>query len=158
MLINYHVTGSDRKRLVAAIAEHTGEKARYLGAPSFAYQVGGININVEGAVTIEDDSTAAALDAMFASPLTVTKKTKSGDRETDISPFILKTESTYDAENGILLLHAVLCADNANFLNPEYLLRAAESRLGLCFDDPAAAWYETIRTDLFLADGVTPFQ
>ena len=24
MLINYHVTGSDRKRLVAAIAEHTG--------------------------------------------------------------------------------------------------------------------------------------
>lgn len=105
-----------------------------------------------------DGSTAAALDAMFASPLTVTKKTKSGDRETDISPLILKTESAYDAENGTLLLHVVLCADNANFLNPEYLLRAAESRLGLCFDDPAAAWYETIRTDLFLADGVTPFQ
>lgn len=59
MLINYHVTGSDRKRLVAAIAEHTGERAKYLGAPSFAYQVGGININVEGAVTIEDDSEAA---------------------------------------------------------------------------------------------------
>ena len=61
MLINYHVTGSDRKCLVAAIAEHTGEKAKYLGAPSFAYQVGGININVEGTVTIEDDSEAAHL-------------------------------------------------------------------------------------------------
>ena len=61
MLINYHVTGSDRKRLVAAIAEHTGEKAKYLGAPSFAYQVGGININTEGTVTIEDNSEAAHL-------------------------------------------------------------------------------------------------
>ena len=28
MLINYHVTGSDRKRLVAAIAEHTGRMYR----------------------------------------------------------------------------------------------------------------------------------
>lgn len=61
MLINYHVTGSDRKRLVAAIAEHTGEKAKYLGAPSFAYQVGGIHINTEGVVTIEDNSEAAHL-------------------------------------------------------------------------------------------------
>jgi len=61
MIINYEVTGSDRKRLVAAIAEHAGEKAKYLGAPSFAYQVGGITINVEGAVTIENNSEAAPL-------------------------------------------------------------------------------------------------
>ena len=61
MLINYHVTGSDRKRLVAAIADHTGEKAKYLGAPSFAYQVGGIHINTEGSVTIEDNREAAHL-------------------------------------------------------------------------------------------------
>ena len=40
MIINYNVSGSDRKRLVAAIAQHTGEKAKYLGAPGFAYQVG----------------------------------------------------------------------------------------------------------------------
>ena len=36
MIINYNVSGSDRKQLVAAIAEHTGEKAKYLGAPGFA--------------------------------------------------------------------------------------------------------------------------
>ena len=41
MIINYNVSGSDRKQLVAAIAQHTGEKAKYLGAPGFAYQVGG---------------------------------------------------------------------------------------------------------------------
>ena len=61
MQINYNVSGSDRKRLVAAIAEHTGEKAEYLGAPGFAYQVGGYTISVDGIVTIEDNSTAAAL-------------------------------------------------------------------------------------------------
>ena len=61
MQINYNVSGSDRKRLVAAISEHTGEKAKYLGAPGFAYQVGGFVISADGKVTIEDNSTAAAL-------------------------------------------------------------------------------------------------
>lgn len=61
MIINYNVSGSDRKRLVAAIAEITGEKAKYLGAPGFAYQVGGYTVSVDGQVTIEDNSTAAAL-------------------------------------------------------------------------------------------------
>lgn len=61
MIINYNVSGPDRKLLVAAIAEHTGEKAKYLGAPGFAYQVGGYTISVDGMVTIEDNSTAAPL-------------------------------------------------------------------------------------------------
>lgn len=61
MIINYDVSGSERKRLVAAIAEYCGEKAKYLGAPSFAYQVGGYTVSSSGEVTIEDNSTAAAL-------------------------------------------------------------------------------------------------
>ena len=61
MIINYNVSGSDRKQLVVAIAEHTGEKPKYLGAPGFAYQVGGFTISVDGKVTIEDNSTAAPL-------------------------------------------------------------------------------------------------
>ena len=61
MQINYNVSGSDRKQLVAAIAQHTGEKPKYLGAPGFAYQVGNFTISADGKVTIEDNSTAAAL-------------------------------------------------------------------------------------------------
>lgn len=61
MIINYNVSGSDRKRLVVAIAEHTGEKAKYLGAPGFAYQVGSYTVSVDGQVIIEDNSNAAAL-------------------------------------------------------------------------------------------------
>lgn len=61
MQINYNVSGSDRKQLVAAIAQHTGDKPKYLGVPSCAYQVGGYHISVDGKVTIEDNSTAAEL-------------------------------------------------------------------------------------------------
>ena len=61
MIINYNVSGSDRKQLVAAIAQHTGEKPKYLGAPGFAYQVGGFTVSVDGKVTIEDNGTAAEL-------------------------------------------------------------------------------------------------
>ena len=39
MTLRYNLTGSDRKRLVNAISEITSASAKYLGAPSFAYQV-----------------------------------------------------------------------------------------------------------------------
>ena len=61
MQINYNVSGSDRKQLVAAIADYAGENPKYLGAPGFAYQIGGFTISVDGKVTIEDNSTAADL-------------------------------------------------------------------------------------------------
>jgi hypothetical protein len=38
-----------------------GEKAKYLGAPGFAYQIGGFTVSVDGKVTIEDTSTASPL-------------------------------------------------------------------------------------------------
>ena len=40
MTLRYNLTGADRKRLVTAISEITGAPAKYLGAPSFAYQRG----------------------------------------------------------------------------------------------------------------------
>ena len=61
MIIDYNVSGSDRKQLVAAIAAYTGEKAHYLGAPGFAYQVGHFHISVDGKVTMEEIRDAAPL-------------------------------------------------------------------------------------------------
>jgi hypothetical protein len=42
MKINYNVTGSERKNLVQAISELTGEPINYKGAPTFGYEVGKI--------------------------------------------------------------------------------------------------------------------
>ena len=100
---------------------------------------------------------ASALDALFSKPLILTKKSKAGDRDTDITPFIKSAKTEFDEQSGVMTIHCLLCADNANFLNPEYLMRGAERELGLTFDDPTSAWYETVRTDIFLEDGVTPF-
>ncbi len=99
--------------------------------------------------------TAQALNALYKGPLTVTKRTKSGDRETDIAPYIKSAQAVY--EEGVIRLSATLCADNQNFLNPEYLIRGAEQALSLSFADPVSSRYTICRKGIFLADGVTPF-
>lgn len=56
MKLDYNCTGADRKNLVAVLAEHTGQKAKYLGAPSFAYQVDCITIDKNGVLHLEDNA------------------------------------------------------------------------------------------------------
>ena len=43
MVIKYNVTGADRKRLVTTLSKITGVKAKYLGMPSMAYEVGDLS-------------------------------------------------------------------------------------------------------------------
>lgn len=52
---HFHVKGEERKRLVKLIAEVLGEKAKYLGVPSCAYQVGAYKISKDGEVTCEEE-------------------------------------------------------------------------------------------------------
>lgn len=51
MTLNYNCTGSDRKRLVTSISEITESQAKYLGAPTFSYQVADCTIDKNGSVT-----------------------------------------------------------------------------------------------------------
>ena len=54
MTINYNRTGADRKPLVIAISAITGAEAKYLGAPTFAYQVDYFTIDRNGGVSFDD--------------------------------------------------------------------------------------------------------
>ena len=54
MIINYNVTGSERKRLVTALSNITGVKAKYLGMPSMAYEVGAFIIDKNGSLEFSD--------------------------------------------------------------------------------------------------------
>ena len=45
----------NRKEIVQALEEKCGVKATYLGAPTFAYEVGGYRIDRSGAVTGKDN-------------------------------------------------------------------------------------------------------
>lgn len=51
MRINYNVTGSKRKELVQAVADFLAVHPVYLGAPTFAYKVGGCQVDAHGVLT-----------------------------------------------------------------------------------------------------------
>ncbi len=55
MRINYNVTGEERKSLVGAISHELNIPVRYLGAPTFAYEIGGYRIDKNGILTGEDN-------------------------------------------------------------------------------------------------------
>ena len=54
MEFKYNVTGSGRKRLVTAMAEHLGYPAKYMGTPTFAYEVDYFTVDKNGTVNFDD--------------------------------------------------------------------------------------------------------
>ncbi|MBO4229689.1 MAG: DUF2344 domain-containing protein [Clostridia bacterium] len=100
-------------------------------------------------------SLALEMDSLYKGPLPVVKRTKSTEKEVDISPFIRIPSVSYE-EVGAIRIRCQLCVSNTDFLNPSYLIAAASSRFGLSFDRADSHW-SVLRTDLFLKDGVTPF-
>ena len=65
MTLRYNLTGADRKRLVNAISEITGVPAKYLGAPSFAYQVDYFTIDRNGGVTFDDRADSEEIENLI---------------------------------------------------------------------------------------------
>lgn len=74
-------------------------------------------------------------------PLVISKRTKSGKKTVDIRPQILRFSQEGDK------LCCVLCADNVNYLKPEYIAAMA-----------GVTDYTIMRRRVFLADGVTEFR
>ena len=65
MQIKYNVTGDRRKALVAVMRDTLQDATRYLGAPSFAFQVGAYTIDKNGTVTCPDDADAAQIEMLI---------------------------------------------------------------------------------------------
>ena len=65
MTIKYNRTGADRKSLVDAIASITGAEAKYLGAPSFAYQVDYFTIDRNGTITFDDRADSEEIESLI---------------------------------------------------------------------------------------------
>lgn len=55
MKANYNVTGQERKALVKAISDLTGDKAVYKFMPTCAFEIGDIMVDKTGGVTCEDN-------------------------------------------------------------------------------------------------------
>ena len=80
------------------------------------------------------------------SPLNLVKKTKSGEREIDITSLINSVSAEYDAQSGAIKIGAVLSAGSDNFLNPEMLITALKAKLGILSGDPMQENYSIVRT------------
>ena len=66
MTINYNVTGTERKRLADYISGFMGTDKKYLGAPTFAYQIGYLTVSKDGAVSFEDRGYNSDIDALMS--------------------------------------------------------------------------------------------
>ena len=82
---------------------------------------------------------------LYFSPLVVTKKTKRGEKDIDITPMIKKADVRY--EYGCTVIECVLCADSESYLNPFYLTGALEKELGI-----EAEHKRVMRTGVYLAN------
>ena len=80
-------------------------------------------ITIKSESITKDTETAAV--ALFAAPIIMTKKSKSGEKEVDITNFIKKIE--FSAIDGELTVRAVLSAGTAENLNPEYIVTALKT-------------------------------
>lgn len=75
MVLHFKVKGESRKAMVNAIAQELGVKAKYLGVPSCAYEIGGYRVERDGTLSWPDlddadpahlDQSAKVIDACVA--------------------------------------------------------------------------------------------
>ena len=66
MEVKYNVTGAERKQLVTAISEILDWPTKYLGAPSFAYEVDYFTVTREGNLTFNDMADSDEIERILA--------------------------------------------------------------------------------------------
>ncbi len=125
--------------LCRALQAQLPREIRVLGvvAPTYTYaQIGWASYRL---IFAQGQCTKAQVEALLSSPLVIVKRTKNGDREVDISTSVAKASVT--ELGGCVILEALLRADNAGYLNPEYLAKAIGAqdytirRLGVYLQD-----------------------
>ncbi len=99
---------------------------------------------------MDGDVAAKAQKLLSTSPLTMVKRTKSGEKEIDIIPLINHVQVSLDG--GVLKIGCTLSASSTEYLNPEMLITALKQGLGIMCGDPAEEWYTIMRTELLKSD------
>ena len=88
--------------------------------------------------------------SLFASPVTMIKRTKSGEKEVDITKFI-KTLNV-EIVDGKLVINTVLSTGSSENLNPEYLINAMREALSILDKNNVEESYTIMRNKFLLSD------
>ncbi len=94
------------------------------------------------------DETCREIEDMFTRPVILMKRSKSGERECDITSLIRSVKVSWDGEK--LRVSAVTSADSENYLNPAYVAQAIESKFDIFGE---GSWHIITRKKLMYADG-----
>ena len=122
MTIKYNRTGADRKSLVDAIASITGAEAKYLGAPSFAYQVDYFTIDRNGTITFDDRADSDEVENLVERLASMGFEAEPVEREAD-------TEAERPAAHDGLTVQMPADGFTPETLNNLHSLIAAKGRL-----------------------------
>ena len=87
---------------------------------------------------------------LFASPITMIKRTKSGEKEVDITQFIKSLNA--EIVDGKLVINTVLSTGSSENLNPEYLINAMRDSLSILDKNNVEESYTIIRNKFLLSD------
>ena len=66
----------------------------------------------------------------------------------DISPYVKKIDAKF-LKDGELEINTVVSADNASYINPEYVIKAICKYLSLDLSDPNTCLYTVLRTNVY---------
>ena len=108
-----------------------------------------ISIHTDGA----DENMANEVQKILTtSPLTLTKRTKSGEKDVDIIPMINSVCASFDPENESINIKTTVKASSVEYLNPELMITGLRNKLGILSADPTKEYYSIMRTAIFKED------
>ncbi len=93
------------------------------------------------------------VEKLFESPVVMMKRTKSGERECDITKYIKRIGAKIT--DGGFVITAVTGADSEGYLNPEYIIAAVNREFSAEGDGD---YHIIVRKRLLLEDGITEFR
>ena len=98
---------------------------------------------------------AKRTEELFKSPVIIekrTKKTESGFMDFDISLYVKSISAKNTAEHTVMI-NTVVSAENATYINPEYIVKALCKYFELDLNDPNSCLYTVMRVGVYKADG-----
>ncbi len=104
-------------------------------------------------ITVKSDKlnqrSADDVKELFSAPINMMKRSKSGEREVDITTYIKELDTSLC--DGELKINATISAGNTESLNPEYLVTAIKTRLDFMTADSDYS-YRIMRNVVYKAD------
>ena len=134
------------ERLNAELTEELKIVDAYIPENDFS-QIKWASYDIKIITSCASDEFVKKIEERMAQPLFMTKKTKAGDKELDITRLVNSFECMLD-KDGVIKISCVLSASSTDYLNPELLISGLKRECDILEGSPLDERYEIIRTSL----------